>query len=374
MCIVIVTDSYAPKVDGVALLAARMARHFAEGGRQVVVIAPAPGPSEEGLFRVVRLPSIGLPFYRESRLTWPTGAVARTLAQVRPDVVLVLTTGSLGYQAARACPQSVPLIHIYTTDVPRYLRAYRLPFLIPAATRMLRAISERAENTLCPTDFARNAVARLGVERLGIWGRGVDSTHFHPRRRSHAMRARLTNGEPERPLALYVGRLAREKRLDDLAEAVHALTDHRFAFIGDGPMRRALEHKLRGRCVHFTGYLHGTELATAMASTDVFVFPSDSETFGQVVLQAMASGIPPIVASNSAPAELAPHDVAGIHVPPRDGAALAQAIRRLCQHTTTRRRLGVNARARAERASWPALLAALDTWIAAPQPQSVVQA
>ena len=227
---------------------------------------------------------------------------------------------------------------------------------VGAATWLLRRMAERSERTLCPTRFVEEELRALGFPRLEVWGRGVDTELFNPGRRSAAMRARLAGGEPERPLVLYVGRLAKEKRLETLAEVVEALPGVRLALVGDGPERARLEELFAGKPVVFTGYLRGVELAEAFASADVFVFPSWTDTFGQVVLQAMACGLPPVVVTGSATAELVSPGVCGLHVAPGRPGALAAAVRRLVEDEGMRRSMGMAAAAHARRYSWEALV------------------
>jgi glycosyltransferase involved in cell wall biosynthesis len=174
------------------------------------------------------------------------------------------------------------------------------------------------------------------------------------------MRLRLTGGESEQPLVLYVGRLAREKRLLDLHDAARRLPGVRFALVGDGPRRDELERRYVDVPAVFTGFLRGVPLAEAFASADVFAFPSISESFGQVVLQAMASGVPPIVVRGTAPAEFVADGRMGLHVPPEDPEALATAVRSLLDDPERRARLGAEARLEAEQHSWDALVNRLE--------------
>jgi glycosyltransferase involved in cell wall biosynthesis len=188
----------------------------------------------------------------------------------------------------------------------------------------------------------------------------VDEELFAPRRRNERMRARLTGGELDKPLVLYAGRLAAEKRLIDLCDAAAMLPGVRFAFIGDGPQRDALERRNHQMRAVFTGYLRGLPLAEAFACADVFAFPSDTDTFGQVVLQAMASGVPPVVVAGSAPAQLVPEGIAGLHVPARDPRALANAIRWLTAHPDAHDEMGSAARKHALGYSWDTLVDRLE--------------
>ena len=130
------------------------------------------------------------------------------------------------------------------------------------------------------------------IEQVALWPGGVDADLFHPARRSEEMRARLTEGHPESPLLLYVGRLSAEKDIESLRPMLEALPQARLALVGDGPHRKALELHFAGMPVHMAGFLHGEELARAYASSDIFVMPSRTETLGLVVLEAMCSNLP----------------------------------------------------------------------------------
>lgn len=359
MRILIATDSYPPKIDGVADTAAVLARELAARGHQVEVVAPGPRAPADGP-GVRRRPSLPMPLYPELRLGLP---VVFDRGEP-PEAAIILTPGPIGLGALARLPSHVPRIVIHTTDLEAYCRAYRMRPAAPAARTILRWMSRRGDWTLAPTVHACRALRRQGHRRLVVWGRGVDTELFHPGRRSLVMRERLSGGQPEAPLALFVGRLAREKRLLDVDLAVRTLSGVRFAIVGDGPLRPSLEQAWRREAVVFTGYLRGEDLAAAYASADLFAFPSDSETFGQVVVQAMASGLPPIVVSGSAPAELVRHEVDGLHVPPRDPEALRDAIARLVADEELRGRMSAAAAESAGARSWAVLISRMESLLA----------
>lgn len=363
MRVLVATDSFPPKVDGVSDTAATIARVLVRLGHTVRVVAPGPGPGMLDGARVARLGSVPLPLYPELRLGWELDRTVR-FARGRWDGVIVLTPGPVGATVALAVPRGTRLLHIYTTDMPRYLQAYGMHRLVGAAELLLRRMAGRSVRTLCPTEFVREELARRGYPRLETWGRGVDTGLFHPGRRSEAMRARLAGGETGKPLVLFVGRLAKEKRLDALGGLFDEMPGIRLALVGDGPERARLEGLFAGKPVTFTGYLRGVELAEAFASADVFVFPSETDTFGQVVLQAMASGVPSVVVGGSAPAELVPAGVCGLHVAPGRPEALAGAIRRLLDDAGMRRSMGLAASEHARGFSWEALVGRLVELIA----------
>jgi glycosyltransferase involved in cell wall biosynthesis len=360
MRVVIATDSFPPRIDGVADTSATIAQLLSRRGHDVLVIAPAPGPSDGDGYSVVRIRSIPFPLYPEFRLAAPPAAISTLLRRYPPDATLVLTPGVIGLWVVQALSSRSRLVHIYSTDILHYARTYGVGFLGLPVERTLRWVTQRAGVTLCPTDLVRAELALRGHQRLAVWGRGVDTDLFNPERADPEMRWRLAGGEPHKPLILYVGRLAREKRLFDLLDAARQIRGARFALVGDGPQRDLLERRFAEIPSVFTGYLRGVTLASAFASADIFAFPSDSETFGQVVLQAMACGLPPVVVEGSAPAEFVPKGVAGIHVRPRSPADLAMGLSALADDVELRRSLAARAHEHASRFSWAALIERLE--------------
>lgn len=355
MRVLLATDTYAPKIDGVSDTAGIVARGLQARGHEVRVLAPRPGPPRVDGISVTRVQSIGLPFYSEVRASLPFLAASRLKNEFRPEAAIVFTPGPVGVAATRIA-RGMPLVNVFTTDIARYLRLYRLGLVGGPVEGLMRWMSRRATVTLCPTSVVRKELASKGYVRTQVWGRGVDRTQFRPTARDWDWRKELT-GDPDRPIVLFVGRLAREKRLDDLAAAASLVrTDASFLIVGDGPERKSLESALAGCEAVFTGYLRGEALARAFASSDVFAFPSDTETFGQVVLQAMASGVPPVVVEGTAPAEYVEHCVSGLHVPPRSPGALAAAIRDVLHRPGLQARLSNGAWAASAEFSWETLL------------------
>jgi glycosyltransferase involved in cell wall biosynthesis len=354
--ILIATDSFLPQINGVSDTAATIAQMLAARGHAVEVLAPGPGPDRWGAALVHRAHSIPLPLYAHLRLSAPLTRLPELLLRDPPDAAVVLTPGPIGLSVTAAVRRPTRLVHIFTTDIPRYLHSYGLTPLHSPVLSVLRWMSRRSDVTLCPTDLVRAQLALRGHPRLDVWGRGVDTKLFNPTKSSAEMRWRLSGGEPEKPLVLYVGRLAREKGLLNLYEAARLVPDVRFVLVGDGPLRGLLERQFANVPSVFAGFLRGEPLASAYASSDIFVFPSESETFGQVVLQAMASGVAPIVVRDTAPAEFVRHGLSGLHVPPRSPAALAGAIRGLAADAGLRRSLGDEAERDAAEFSWAALV------------------
>lgn len=365
MRILIASDSFPPKIDGVADTSAIVARKLAARGHYVRVVAPAPGPDSGDGYRIIRLKSVPFPIYPEFRVALELDRVVR-LSRKPWDGAIVLTPGPIGATALAALPRSTKALNVYTTDIPDYLKTYSLNRFVGPTDQCMRTMAKKAFKTLCPTRHVEADLRSRGYVRTEVWGRGADTDLFNPGRRSEAMRERLAGCRPDMPIALYVGRLAREKRVQELRDVVPALPGVRFAFVGDGPERTSLEALFSGLPVVFTGYLRGEELATAFASADFFVFPSASETFGQVAVQAMASGLVSLVARGSATAELVPEGTCGIHIDPSRPEQMIDAIKGLLADESRAHLMARASVEHASRFSWDALVSRLEELLAPP--------
>lgn len=354
MRIAIFTEVFLPKIDGITNRLSHTLECLRDDGHEVLVFAPHEAVAEHAGARVVRVPGARFAPYPGLRVSAPDPRILLELRRFRPDVVHAVGPACLGIWgsvAARAL--SLPLIASYHTDLPRYLPGYGLGWLEPAIWPLIRRVHGAAHLNLTPSRFTRRELLEHGIEPVEIWRGGVDTEHFHPRRRSVAMRMRLCGGVPDGPLLLYVGRLSPEKRLDTLTPVLDALPDARLALVGDGPARPALERLYAGRRVHFTGFLRGEELAAAFASADAFVMPSTTETLGFVVLEAMASGCPVVAARAGGIPELVDHGESGYLYDPADTREAIDALRALLTRPSLRRFIAQQARKRAESSSWP---------------------
>ena len=358
--VALIAESFLPKVDGVSKTAFLTLRYLQRTGREVLVLAPDTAPPAIGSSRVVRLPSFGPRFYPESRLALPVPLISRELERFAPDLIHAFSPALASTRVvAHARFWRIPLVATYQTDLPAYAHYYGLGFLSQAIQRWLRHEHRQSTITLVPSPTTASRLRDEGYRRLRPWPRGVNSTHFHPNRRSLAARARLLNGrDPASLLCLYVGRLSPEKRVELLVQLARvpgiALT-----LVGDGPMRAELERHFAGTNAHFTGYLHGDALAEAYASADLFAFPGVTETFGQVVQEAEASGLPVLTVNQGGVRDLVDSGETGFVLPP-DAAAFAQAAAELRDDPALRARMSAAARARAEQRPWERILAGLE--------------
>ncbi|MEW6490735.1 MAG: glycosyltransferase family 1 protein [Thermodesulfobacteriota bacterium] len=359
----LVTETYFPQVNGVSRTLDRLVRYLTGLGHEVRVVAPR--YRERTALpvgaRLTAFPAFPLPFYPEI-LACPARArrLAEVLGAFGPHVVHLATEGPLGLAALRASrARGLPVVSSFHTHFPQYLAFYRLGGLAPAAWRYLRWFHNRTAATLCPTASVRAALEDRGFRNVALWSRGVDADLFRPDRRDPELRRQWGAGPQEVVLAC-AGRLAAEKNLPLLLEALRLLPRDlpcRLVLIGDGPLRPALEADpaVRDGRLVLTGYRHGEELARAYASADLFVFPSVTETFGNVLLEAMASGLPAVAFPVSGPGDVVRDGQTGCLATEATAPALAAAVAALAADPLRRRVLGKAARLWAESQTWDAV-------------------
>jgi glycosyltransferase involved in cell wall biosynthesis len=336
----------------------RLAAAAAEGQISLAVVtADAAAAERPGLIRLEADWSLPLPSYERLALNFPllTTVLTRVEAE-EPDLIHVATPGPIGLCGlAAARLLGLPLVGSYHTELGPYaLHLTRDAVVADAFSLYVDWFYRQCGSVLAPT---RAVAERLEQRRLaavvGIWGRGVDTTLFSPERRSQELRRELLAGGDT--LALSVGRVSDEKRLDVLLDAMVALEQQqpglRLVVAGDGPARERLAHRAPAT-VRFLGERHGEELAELYASADLFCFPSTTDTFGQVLLEAGASGLPLIAACAGGAPELVADGESGRLVAPDDPVAFAEAIRALAGSLSLRRSYGREARARATERSW----------------------
>ncbi|MEA4909475.1 MAG: glycosyltransferase family 1 protein [Chloroflexi bacterium] len=358
MRIAFFTETFLPKVDGIVNTLCHLLDHMDKRGHETLLFAPKGGPTTYARTRVIGLDAFPFPFYPEFRLVPPIHiGVGRDLAHFQPDLVHLLNPVSLGLtgmQAARA--MHLPVAASYHTDIPGYADLWGLGFSRDFLWNFFRWIHNQADLNLCPSKATLAELQQHGFHRVKVWGRGVDTQLFHPCRRSLEWRRRLSGGEIERPLLLYVGRLSVEKRVDWLAPVMAALPGARLAIVGDGPLRGALEEQFAPYPVVFTGYLSGTDLAQAYASADVFTFPAANETCGNVILEAMASGLPVIAPGSGGVTDHILDGETGFLFPSEEEQALVEAARLLVQQPELALGMGIRGRQHVENQSWDVIL------------------
>ena len=351
--VALVTSSYNFIADGVALTLNRLVGYLLAQGVQVKVFAPTSGkPAFVHQGEIVPVPSLPLPARPEYRLALGmAGDVKRQLLDFAPDIIHIAVPDLLGRAALKLAQRhGIPAVATYHTRYETYLRHYwYLAGLEGWLKRYLRDFYGACREVYVPSQSTRAALLADGLrDNLKPWPRGIDTARFAPDKRSAAWRARLGIGADE-IVVLHVSRLVREKRLDTLTAALKQVP-HRIVIVGDGPDRAFAEQRLPQAL--FLGFQDGDALSAAYASSDIFIFPSDSESFGNVTLEAMASGLPCVCADATGSRSLVVDGETGYLLGADDADGFARAANRLADDQTLRKRMGEAGRARALTFSW----------------------
>ncbi len=355
MRIALFTETFLPKVDGIVTRLRHTVEHLQRNGDQVLIVSPDGGLTEYKGARIYGVSGFPLPLYPELKLALPRPSIGVALEEFRPDLIHVVNPAVLGLAGLYyAKVMQIPLVASYHTHLPQYLQHYGLGMLEGVMWELIKASHNQAQLNLCTSTAMVEELREHGIERLDLWQRGVDTETFHPGLASLEMRSHLSQGHPESPLLLYVGRLGAEKEIDRIKPVLEAIPDARLALVGDGPHRSALEKHFAGTPTHFVGYLTGTELGSAFASADAFIFPSRTETLGLVLLEAMAAGCPVVAARSGGIPDIVTDGVNGYLFDPADEEGAIAATVRLLKQQAERECLRQNARAEAERWGWAA--------------------
>ena len=351
------SDSLPPIADGVSRTLSRLADTLLEEHIEFRFFS-AVQPSLELPWanRVHTVPALPFPPYPAYKVGLPfVAALDPHVERFRPDLVHVVSPTPLGlYGLDVARRRRIPAVGSFHTDFVSYLPYYGLAGLQDQSWRYLRWFYNRCVVTFAPSASTRDQLRQHGIGRVSLWERGLDPAAFSPRFRSEELRARI--GASDRPLLLYVGRLVREKNLAELVLAGAALQARgvrfKLALVGDGPMAAELKQRLPH--AHFAGFQEGADLARWYASADLFVFPSTTETFGNVLLEAFASGLPVVAVNQGAARDLVTADN-GALTEPGDPAGFAAAIHALLDRPSHLTQLACAAMQTAARFEWPAV-------------------
>ncbi len=351
------TGNYNHIRDGVSLTLNRMVKFLLANDVEVRVFGPTiekPAMDHEGTF--VSVPSMSLPGRPEYRMSTALSPEARRhLREFDPDLVHIATPDLLGYKALRwAADHGIPVVSSYHTHFTSYLKYYRLSFLEPLLWKYLNWFYSHCEQLYVPTPSMAEWLRRMGVRTdLKIWARGIDSTKFSPGYRDQAWRD--DHGfNPGDVVITFVSRLVWEKNLKLFADVVNRLQNtHKHVkamVVGDGPAAGEMKQILPNAV--YTGFLTGEELAKAYANSDLFFFPSDTETFGNVTLEAMASGLPCVVADAVGSKSLVDHDENGYLAPVEKSDLFYSYIEKLVLSSGLREKMSSASVQKANSYSW----------------------
>ena len=362
--IALVTETYPPEVNGVALTVARIADGLRRRGHQLQLVRPRQAGDGAGTAGELLVRGAPIPCYPHLRLGLPAARRLRDAwSRWRPELVHIATEGPLGASALRVARElELAVTSDFRTNFQAYSAHYRLGWLRGAILAYLRRFHNRAGCTMVPTEALRAELQAAGFERTLVVARGVDTQLFDPARRSERLRRHWAVDGDAR-VVLYVGRLAAEKNLDALLQAFAAMRQIdvrlRLVLVGDGPLRDAL--RLRCPEAVFAGQRSGTDLAAHYASADLFLFPSLTETFGNVTPEAMASGLPVLAFDHAAAGQLIEHGHSGWLAPCGDAAAFVRLAQALVHDPAAARRAGQAARRSALELGWDGIVRQIET-------------
>lgn len=359
MKVVYFTESLLPHVDGVSRTLAQLFGFLEQRGVDFRVYSPfVPGPEISWSGRVRPVKFVRFPLYPDYRVSSPFGgAVLREVEAWKPDLVHVVSPTPMASKAQKwAAKRRIPVVSSFHTHFVSYFRYYGVPWAEGFGWRMLKRFYDRCERVYVPTHAIIDELREHGITNTELWSRGIDLARFSPEHRSAELRARA-GAEGDTPILLMVSRLVKEKDMADLVEMERVLrargNPHRLVLVGDGPMRGELQAALPD--AHFAGHQGGEALARWYASGDVFVFPSTTETFGNVVLEAQASGLPAVVVDRGGPPDLVDPGQTGFIARGNDPADLAEKCETLLRDPQRRARMGMQAREAARKRDWAAI-------------------
>ncbi|MBY0467103.1 MAG: glycosyltransferase family 1 protein [Burkholderiales bacterium] len=362
--VAIVTETYPPEINGVAMTLAKLVQGLQARGHEVQLVRPrqqqdsgtSPQPA---LMEEVLTKGFPIPNYPHLRMGLPSKKQLVSLwTRRRPDIVHIATEGPLGWSALQAARKlKLPVSSDFRTNFDAYSHHYRLGWLHKPIAAYLRKFHNQADCTLVPTRQLCATLDASGFERLHVVARGIDTAAFHPALRDPDLR-RAWGVAPGERVALYVGRLAPEKNLTLLASTFNAMQaadpNLTCVVVGDGPS--AGELRLACPQAHLLGSQTGRTLARCYASADLFVFPSMTETFGNVTLEAMASGLAVVAFDHAAAGEVITHNHSGLLAPLGDEASFIQAAVALADNPAAEQPLQQAARAAVVTRDWASIV------------------
>jgi len=366
--VTVVTETYPPEVNGVSLTIARFVEGLRARGHAIQLVRPRQERAERAAtgaagFHEILVRGLAIPRYPSLKLGLPAKrALERLWSYQRPDVVHIVTEGPLGWSALRAAAKlRIPSVSDFRTNFHAYSRHYGIGWLGKPILGYLRKFHNRTLCTMVPTEALRAQLAALGFRGLRVVSRGVDTALFNPARRSAALRASW-GAAPSDPVLLHVGRIAPEKNLDALLGAYAAVRRleprARLVLVGDGPARRELQQRCPGAIL--AGMRRGEDLAAHYASGDLFLFPSLTETYGNVTAEAMASGLAVVAFDYAAAAALIRHGENGLLAEFGDTGRFIALVTQLAADRAAAGALGAQARQTASAHDWTRVVQQLE--------------
>lgn len=390
MKVCLITETFLPQVNGIVRTLEKIVKHLEANGHETLIIALGDGEDQYSKTPIVRVPGVKFCLYEElhlvapqddwvkkfvdkfdlaqipaaivqSLLPMPHPIVEKTFEEFKPDVVHLVTPATLGAVGFYYVDQhEIPCISSYHTDLTSYASQYQMPYLETLIDATNKLIYNRTDRVLAPSKSSKKQLKRAGVRNVGIFGRGVDTNLFNPKHKSKRSEVLTKHGlDPEKKTIMFSGRLAEEKSIPILIEAFKAFYkdyDLQLMIVGDGPLKKTLSKQLKKTPHVFTGMHKGEDYAELFGAADIFAFPSKTETFGQVVLEAMASGLPVLGFDAPGVRDLVVDQVSGLLAPEHDNDGFKASLKKLLDNPQEAQSYGEAGREEATKRSWTNIL------------------
>jgi glycosyltransferase involved in cell wall biosynthesis len=362
--IALVTETYPPDINGVAHTVSKIVEGLRARGHELMLVRPRHHSDTEAAtdsrYQEVLVRGAPIPMYKQLRMGLTAqGALQKLWLKQRPDLVHIATEGPLGWSASRAARKlKIPTSSDFRTNFHAYSQFYGFGWLKGAIVAYMRKFHNATHCTMVPTQGLMAELSKIGFDRLMVVPRGVDTENFSPAKRNEQLR-QSWGATAETQVLLSVGRLAVEKNLDTVVRCFKSLQARglpvKLVIVGDGPMRQALERSIPEAI--FAGTRTGQDLAKHYASADLFIFPSLTETFGNVTIEAMASGLAVVAYDHAAAGQLIEHRRNGMVLAPNQEAQLFEAARQIVEDAALRTQVRVAARQTAVDRDWSSVIA-----------------
>ncbi|MEL6269994.1 MAG: glycosyltransferase family 1 protein [Chloroflexota bacterium] len=364
MRVMIFCETFYPKVDGAVHMICLMTDHLKARGHDVMIVAPQlaiPPQDVVTEYKGVPVVTVGGPrfwCYPELLCAPPNIKVVRAMQDFKPDVVHLFHPSAIGmFGLLLSKLRRIPSVSSFHIDIARIIKnlgvnPFSLKLFVPAIDFLTWMVFSGSTKRLAPSRFIQQRMNSIYIRDVGLWKRGVETDRFNPRFRDDAMRERLSGDKPDHHILLYVGRLSAEKRVSDIRAVLEAVPNTTLAVLGDGADREELKAYFAGTNTVFMGHLEGEELSQAYASADIFVFPSGLETFGLVVLEAMAAGLPVVASQVGGIPDVVEEGVNGYTFPIGDVDTMIDGVRSIINEPGAWDRMAQAAYAYAQTMSW----------------------